>query len=84
MNISEVHPLDLQPVKFTVLTTEEFLVPWPTKDNVDSLEGQVGRQGEKMFDKVLCSLSLCKADTANLLLPSSHEPDGQPELMLYM
>ena len=25
-----------------------------------------------------------KADTANPLLPSSHEPDGQPELILYM
>lgn len=52
---------------------------------MDSLEGQVGRQGEKMFDKVLCSpLPPCKADTANPLLPSSHEPDGQPELILYM
>lgn len=64
INIFEVHPLYLQPVKIHSAYNTGVSGRMSHQGHVDSLEGQVGRQGEKMFDKVLCSpLPPCKADS---------------------
>ena len=64
MNISEVHPLYLQPVKIHSAYNTGVSGPMAHQGQCGFFRRSSCRQGEKMFDKVLCSpLPLCKADS---------------------